>query len=655
MQPRLSLRNITKRYPGIVANDGISLDIMPGEVLAVLGENGAGKSTLMKIIYGSVRQDEGTVEFDGRPLEISSPAEARALGIAMVHQHFALFDTLTVAENISLGLTKHRPLPEIASEVERLGKKYGLEVDPSAVVYALSMGERQRVEIIRALMTSPQLLILDEPTSVLVPQAVHKLFATLHRLASEGVSILFISHKLDEIRELADRCVVLRAGRIITSVNPKEESEESLARLMIGAEPPKLQAPSGEPGETIFELRDVTVPATLRACGLNNVSLSVRKGEIVGIAGISGNGQARLMSVGSGEMLVNPDAVRLFGESVGACGTKARRMRGLRYVPEQRLGHAAVPEISLQTNTYLTGDSFVRRGFILQGKARRFTDTVIERFHVKTPSPQSPAGSLSGGAAALAAGPETGHWYVLVVLAASAAGGAVWGAITALLRHRFHANEILVSLMLVYVAQFLLSWAVQGPMRDPAGFGFPQTRLFEAGALMPLLVPGTRLHIGFVLALLAAFAVWILMDKMEIGMEFKISGMAPLAARYAGYRPGHLIWVSLLISGALAGLAGGIEAAGPLGQLTPTISPGYGFAAIIVAFAGRLTPLGCIPASFIMALFYLGGELAQSRLGLPSSITGVYQGLLLFFILACDTMIFYRVRWLGFAFKEAEK
>jgi ABC-type uncharacterized transport system ATPase subunit len=397
MQPRLSLRNITKRYPGIVANDGISLDIMPGEVLAVLGENGAGKSTLMKIIYGSVRQDEGTVEFDGRPLEISSPAEARALGIAMVHQHFALFDTLTVAENISLGLTKHRPLPEIAAEVERLGKKYGLEVDPSAVVYALSMGERQRVEIIRALMTSPKLLILDEPTSVLVPQAVHKLFATLHRLASEGVSILFISHKLDEIRELADRCIVLRAGRIITTVNPKKESEESLARLMIGAEPPKLQAPSGEPGETIFELRDVTVPTTLRACGLNNVSLSVRKGEIVGIAGISGNGQARLMSVGSGEMLVNPDAVRLFGESVGACGTKARRMRGLRYVPEQRLGHAAVPEISLQTNTYLTGDSFVRRGFILQGKARRFTDTVIERFHVKTPSSQSPAGSLSGG------------------------------------------------------------------------------------------------------------------------------------------------------------------------------------------------------------------------------------------------------------------
>ena len=183
MHPRLSLKNITKRYPGIVANDGINMDIAPGEVLAVLGENGAGKSTLMKIIYGSVRPDEGHLEFDGQPLVIDSPAQARACGIAMVHQHFALFDTLTVAENVALGLSGGRGTAEISAEVEALGKKYGLEVDPSAVVYELSMGERQRVEIIRALMTNPKLLILDEPTSVLVPRAVRKLFVTLHRLA----------------------------------------------------------------------------------------------------------------------------------------------------------------------------------------------------------------------------------------------------------------------------------------------------------------------------------------------------------------------------------------------------------------------------------------------------------------------------------------
>lgn len=259
------------------------------------------------------------------------------------------------------------------------------------------------------------------------------------------------------------------------------------------------------------------------------------------------------------------------------------------------------------------------------------------------------AGAIAGGWVALQADASSGPAFVILVMLASAAGGALWGALTALLRHRFHANEILVSLMLVYVAQLLLAWAVQGPMRDPMGFGFPQTRLFDSGALLPMLVEGTRLHAGALLAVIAALGIWLLMDKMALGFQFKVSGMAPFAARYAGYHPGKLIWASMLISGALAGLAGGIEAAGPLGQLTPTISPGYGFAAIIVAFVGRLSPLGCIPAAFVMALFYLGGELAQSRLGLPSSITGVYQGLLLFFILACDTMIFYRLRWVGFS------
>lgn len=262
-------------------------------------------------------------------------------------------------------------------------------------------------------------------------------------------------------------------------------------------------------------------------------------------------------------------------------------------------------------------------------------------------------GAITGGLVALQADASTGPWFVILVMCASAAGGALWGAVTALLRHRFHANEILVSLMLVYVAQFLLAWCVQGPMRDPMGFGFPQTRLFDAGASLPVLIDGTRLHVGAVLALLSALGIWILMDRMALGFQFKVSGMAPYAARYAGYHPGKLIWTSMLISGGLAGLAGGIEAAGPLGQLTPTISPGYGFAAIIVAFVGRLSPLGCIPAAFVMALFYLGGELAQSRLGLPSSITGVYQGLLLFFILMCDTLIFYRLRWIGFS-KEAK-
>ena len=368
MTPRLSLRNITKRYPGITANDHVSLDIAPGEVLAILGENGAGKSTLMKIIYGAARPDEGEISFDGHPLGVETPAQARELGIAMVHQHFALFDTLSVTENVALGLSTGISAAEIEREIRSLGEKYGLEVDPASVVMELSMGERQRVEILRALMTKPKLLILDEPTSVLTPQAVRKLFKTLHQLSSEGVSILFISHKLDEIRELADRCVVLRAGKVVASVDPKAESEENLARLMIGNDPPTVREGTAKAGEVVFEMRHVSAP-----------------------------GSPRVMAAASGEYLCEADRVLLFNSPVGELDTHARRISGLRYVPEQRLGHAAVPELSLTANTYLTGDSLVRSGFILRDRARSFANLVIERFHVKTPNAEKAAGSLSGG------------------------------------------------------------------------------------------------------------------------------------------------------------------------------------------------------------------------------------------------------------------
>jgi simple sugar transport system permease protein len=230
-------------------------------------------------------------------------------------------------------------------------------------------------------------------------------------------------------------------------------------------------------------------------------------------------------------------------------------------------------------------------------------------------------------------------------LVAAAFGGAAWAAITAWLRDRYNANEILVSLMLVYVAQLLLSWLVHGALRDPQGFGFPQSKLFESAARMPIVLEGTRLNVGFPLALGVAVIAWWLLARSLIGFQLKVAGLAPLAARYAGFSSRRVLWFVLLASGALAGVAGALEAAGPVGQLTPTISPGYGFAAIIVAFVGRLHPLGVIAGSLLMALFYIGGELAQSRLGLPSALTGVYQGLLLFFLLMCDTFIAYRLQW----------
>jgi simple sugar transport system permease protein len=255
------------------------------------------------------------------------------------------------------------------------------------------------------------------------------------------------------------------------------------------------------------------------------------------------------------------------------------------------------------------------------------------------------AGAIAGGAVALLATRDSTRLMVPAIIVASALGGAAWASITAWLRDRFNANEILVSLMLVYVAQLLLAWLVHGALKDPQGFGFPQSKLFEPAARIPILLAGTRLNAGAILALLAVGALWLMLSRMVIGFQLKVAGLAPLAARYAGFSGRRLLWFALLTSGALAGLAGGIEAAGPVGQLTPNISPGYGFAAIIVAFVGRLHPVGIVFASLVMALFYIGGELAQSRLGLPSALTGVYQGLLLFFLLACDTLIVNRVVW----------
>lgn len=255
------------------------------------------------------------------------------------------------------------------------------------------------------------------------------------------------------------------------------------------------------------------------------------------------------------------------------------------------------------------------------------------------------AGAIVGGGIALLASAESPRAWFVWVLLASMVGGALWASITAWLRDRFNANEILVSLMLVYVAQQLISWIVQGPWRDPSGYGFPQSELFAAAARVPIIIDGTRLNVGSVVALLAAAAVWWMLARSVIGFQLKVVGLAPRAARYAGFSNRRSLWIPLLVSGALAGLAGGLEVAGPIGQLTSTVSPGYGFAAIIVAFVGRLHPVGIVLASLVMALFYIGGELAQSRLGLPSALTGVYQGLLLFFLLACDTLVRYRVQF----------
>ncbi len=390
--PRLSLRGITKRYPGVVANDAVSLDVAAGEIHAILGENGAGKSTLVKIIAGAVAPDAGTIEFDGRPITAADPAAARALGVAMVYQHFSLFDTLTVAENIALGLDRRLASRELDAAIRAAGSRYGLAVDPAAHVHDLSLGERQRVEIVRALLAQPKLLILDEPTSVLTPQATDALFSTLRQLAGEGVSVLFITHKLDEIRRLATRCTVMRAGRVVAVVDPREQSEQSLARLMIGGQPPQIAAHDTPPGAP-----RLVVEALRLGDGGEPLSFDVRAGEIVGIAGISGNGQAALMALLAGERLAPASAIRLDGEPIGALGPRPRRARGLRYVPEERIGHAAVPELSLAENALLTVDGLSRRGLLRPAAAADYAAQVVQRFDVRCGGVKARARSLSGG------------------------------------------------------------------------------------------------------------------------------------------------------------------------------------------------------------------------------------------------------------------
>src|ERR1700682_551266 len=303
-EPRLVLRGITKRYPTVLANDHVDLRVEVGEIHALMGENGAGKSTLMKIVYGVTRPDAGTIEWQGKPVSIPSPAAARRLGIGMVFQHFALFETLSVAENVALALDDRITPEKLAPRIRSVADRYGLTVAPHRLVHSMSVGERQRVEIVRCLLQSPKLLIMDEPTSVLTPQAVKQLFDTLRRLAAEGTSILYISHKLEEIRSLCDNATVLRAGRVSGTARPREHDKASLARLMVGNDLDDRPPQPREAGEVRLGLQEYSMAARDPfGTAPRQINLDVRSGEIVVVAGVSGNGQKELLAALSGESI----------------------------------------------------------------------------------------------------------------------------------------------------------------------------------------------------------------------------------------------------------------------------------------------------------------------------------------------------------------
>lgn len=398
---RLALEHISKSYPGVKANDDISLAVTAGEIHAVLGENGAGKSTLMKIIYGAVQPDAGQIVWNGAAVRMKNPGMARELGIAMVYQHFSLFDTLTAAENIWLGLGRGISLAQVEARITDISHRYGLDCAPRRPVHTLSVGERQRVEIIRCLLADPKLLILDEPTSVLTPQAVDKLFVVLRQLAADGCSILYISHKLDEIRSLCHNCTVLRGGRVSGRVDPAMETEASLSRLMIGSDPPELQHRPSQVGEVLLDVKGLDLPGDGEfSVPLAQLSLQVRAGEILGIAGVSGNGQQELLAALSGEdRRAQPQAVQLLGQPIGALGPGQRRKRGLHFIPEERLGRATVPVMSLEQNMLLTArmSEASSNGLIRKQALREQAQEVIARFGVKASGPQAAARSLSGG------------------------------------------------------------------------------------------------------------------------------------------------------------------------------------------------------------------------------------------------------------------
>jgi simple sugar transport system ATP-binding protein len=403
-EPLLALRGITKQFPGCLANDHVDLTVGQNEIHALLGENGAGKSTLVKIIYGVMKPDAGTITWLGKQVTIPNPAQARALGIGMVFQHFSLFEALTVAENVALGLNNPEDRVGLHDRIVDISTKYGLPLDPERAVNDLSVGERQRIEIVRCLLQNPKLLIMDEPTSVLTPQEVQKLFSTLRRLASEGCSILYISHKLEEIRALCEKATIMRLGKLVAHCTPKEKTARELAELMISAKlkqqsfSHKIQ--SAEAPRLVLDR--LTIKSNQQfGTDLKDISFSVSAGEILGIAGIAGNGQSELMDAFSGEIPAgSPHNIMLDGVPIGHDGPRARRRRGVCFLPEERNGHGAVGPMTLSENGFLSAHvrgALDRLGLINRKKTREFASGVIKSFDVRTTGPESEARSLSGG------------------------------------------------------------------------------------------------------------------------------------------------------------------------------------------------------------------------------------------------------------------
>ena len=401
-RPLLELIGVTKTFSSVTANKDVSLSILPGEIHAILGENGAGKSTLMKMIYGVMAPDAGEIRWNGTPVRLRNPAHARSLGIGMVFQHFSLFESLSVAENISL--TVNQSAAKLGPQIARIADQFGLPINPDALVHSLSVGQRQRVEIIRCLLQEPKLIIMDEPTSVLPPSGIPVLFETIRKLAARGCAVLFISHKLEEIRALCHSATVVRAGRVVASIDPTRETAAELAKLMIGRDIPHPKRTAPKPSEfSALEVRKLSCESDEPfGVKLQDIEIALRPGEIIGVAGISGNGQKELAAILSGETPLahrDRDLIRIGDVACGDSGADRRRNMGLAFVPEERNGRGSVPEMTLAQNALLTAHShgMVQRGLIAHQRARDFAQRCIVEMDVRCTGANAEARSLSGG------------------------------------------------------------------------------------------------------------------------------------------------------------------------------------------------------------------------------------------------------------------
>jgi general nucleoside transport system ATP-binding protein len=404
--PRLQMRGITKRYPGVIANNQINLDVKAGEIHALLGENGAGKTTLMNVLFGLARPDEGEILLEGNPVQIADPADAIARGIGMVHQHFMLIPVLTVAENILLGAETMANAVfldrrEARRRIIELGKRFGFELDPDARVETLSVGWQQRVEILKALYREARILVLDEPTAVLTPQETVEIFTVLRRLAAEGHSIIFISHKLYEVLEIADRITVIRRGEVVGTRLPSETNEDDLAALMVGREVQlAVDRGTSHPGEPVLTVENLTVRSDRGQEVVRDVSFNVRAGEILGIAGVAGNGQDELVEAITGLRRSNQGTISLTGQNIAGWDVRERREQGLGYVPGDRQKYGLVLGFPISDNLVLTGyysRPFARGVQREDAAIERWAQEKIKEFDIRTPSPTVPAGTLSGG------------------------------------------------------------------------------------------------------------------------------------------------------------------------------------------------------------------------------------------------------------------